>query len=281
VNLEEVVLADTGEEGKMCIERVREHEVLRLRGKLLPLVRLADLLGIPRTFVHPETGERMTDRRKRLADRRSAPLGDYDAHQQQMDDEGRQKEDRRHPQNFTIMVVKVGFNRYGIIVEAVEDTQEIVVKPLSSFIKQIPTFSGATILGDGTVCMILDVPRMANYANLRYANMLPEIQSVQRKIEGQFLAVQPAVEKEAVELLDRDAARARAFLTDYSVSHGELVVARWRQLGEHLVQKYNDGYVQDEDGRPHTASAASIRTSGCRLLTATKVTGRSNPVCIL
>jgi len=196
VNLEEVVLADTGEDGKMCIERVREHEVLRLRGKLLPLVRLADLLGIPRTFIHPETGERMIDRRERLADRRSAPMGDYDAQQQQMEEaEGRSREDRRKPQNFTIMVVKVGFNRYGIIVDAVEDTQEIVVKPLSSFIKQIPTFSGATILGDGTVCMILDVPRMANHANLRFASIedAAKMEDMARKrremVEKQYLLI--------------------------------------------------------------------------------------------
>ena len=197
VNLEEVVLAETGGEGKMCIERVRDHEVLRLRGKLLPLVRLADLLGIPRTFIHPETGERMIDRRKRLADRRSAPMGDYDAQQQNLsqEEEARKKKDRRKPQSFTIMVVKVGFNRYGIIVDAVEDTQEIVVKPLSSFIKQIPTFSGATILGDGTVCMILDVPRMANYANLRFASIedAARMEDIARRrremVEKQYLLI--------------------------------------------------------------------------------------------
>ncbi len=198
VNLEEVVLAETGGEGKMCIERVRDHEVLRLRGKLLPLVRLADLLGIPRTFIHPETGERMVDRRKRLADRRSAPaMEGYEASEQllQQEEETRKKEDRRKPQNFTIMVVKVGFNRYGIIVDAVEDTQEIVVKPLSSFIKQIPTFSGATILGDGTVCMILDVPRMANYANLRFASIedAARMEDVARRrremVEKQYLLI--------------------------------------------------------------------------------------------
>ncbi|GAG50480.1 unnamed protein product, partial [marine sediment metagenome] len=38
--------------------------------------------------------------------------------------------------------------------------------------------------------------------------------------------------------------------TDYSVSHGEQVVKRWIELGEHLLTKYNDGYVKDERGRP-------------------------------
>jgi hypothetical protein len=40
------------------------------------------------------------------------------------------------------------------------------------------------------------------------------------------------------------------YLTDYSVTHGEQVVSRWRELGEHLLTKYNDGYVKDENGRP-------------------------------
>ncbi len=40
----------------------------------------------------------------------------------------------------------------------------------------------------------------------------------------------------------------RRYLTDSSVSHGEEVVRTWRQLGEHLLTKYNDGYVKDEDG---------------------------------
>jgi len=40
------------------------------------------------------------------------------------------------------------------------------------------------------------------------------------------------------------------YLTDYCVTHGEQVVKRWRELAEHLLTKYNDGYVKDENGRP-------------------------------
>jgi hypothetical protein len=40
------------------------------------------------------------------------------------------------------------------------------------------------------------------------------------------------------------------YLTDYSVSHAELIVERWRELGEYLVTTYNDGYVRNEKGRP-------------------------------
>ncbi|MBU0509661.1 hypothetical protein KKH27_12610, partial [bacterium] len=90
---------------------------------------------------------------------------------------------------------------------------------------------------------------VANFANIRYSAMIKDIQAVQAEIEGNFLALQPALEKTAVELLKMDPELARRFLTDYSVSHAELTVDRWRELGKHLVTKYNDGYVQESPGR--------------------------------
>jgi dipeptidase len=91
---------------------------------------------------------------------------------------------------------------------------------------------------------------VANYANLRYRDMAPEILAVQKELEGGFIALQPAVEKTAQELAKTDPKLMTRYLTDYSVSHGEMVVKRWRQLGEHLITKYNDGYVQDDKGEP-------------------------------
>jgi len=91
---------------------------------------------------------------------------------------------------------------------------------------------------------------VANFANLKYSYMVPEIQTVQSELEGDFLALQPVVEKTAVDLAKLDPKHMTRYLTDYSVTHAEGVVARWRELGEHLITKYNDGYVQDENGRP-------------------------------
>ena len=42
----------------------------------------------------------------------------------------------------------------------------------------------------------------------------------------------------------------RSFLTQYSVGQAEEVIRRWKELGEFLLMKYNDGYVKDENGRP-------------------------------
>jgi len=91
---------------------------------------------------------------------------------------------------------------------------------------------------------------VANLANLKYSYMIDDIQAVQRELEGRFLAMQPTIESAAVELAGTDPDLMREFLTQYSVGQGDEVVRRWTQLGEHLLTKYNDGYVAgdgDED----------------------------------
>ena len=91
---------------------------------------------------------------------------------------------------------------------------------------------------------------VANYANLKYSYMVEDIQKVQKALEGQFLSLQPAVEKIALELHKTDPGFLAQYLTNYSVSQGEQVVKSWIELGEYLLTKYNDGYVKDERGRP-------------------------------
>jgi dipeptidase len=91
---------------------------------------------------------------------------------------------------------------------------------------------------------------VANYANLKYSSMVKDIQAVQKALEGQFLSLQPVIEKTALDLYKTDPKLMVQFLTNYSVSQGEMVVKRWIELGEHLMTKYNDGYVKDERGRP-------------------------------
>ena len=99
---------------------------------------------------------------------------------------------------------------------------------------------------------------VANHANVRYAEMIQDIQAVQGELEGTLLALQPAVEKTAVELYRSDPELMTRYLTDYSVSHAELVVRRWRELGEHLLTKYNDGYTKYESGRPREVGYSEV-----------------------
>jgi dipeptidase len=84
----------------------------------------------------------------------------------------------------------------------------------------------------------------ANYAYGKYSYVMPEIRAAQKDIESNLLAIQPAVEKTAAELYKTNPKLATRYLTDYSNMHTELTVSRWRALFEHLVMKYNDGYVR-------------------------------------
>ena len=94
------------------IETVHDAPVFRLRNRLLPLVRLGDLLNV-------------------------GPADGKDA-------------------SFFIVVTKVGSLEFGIVVDEVFDTEEIVIKPVARVLRSIPFYSGNTILGDGSVVMILD-----------------------------------------------------------------------------------------------------------------------------
>ncbi len=60
------------------------------------------------------------------------------------------------PENGFIVVTQVGGQTFGIVVDAVFHTEEIVVKPMSTCLRHIAMFSGNTILGDGSVIMIID-----------------------------------------------------------------------------------------------------------------------------
>lgn len=98
------------------IERIKDAPVMRLRDRLLPLVSLGRVLGL---------------------DESSEPL------------------DATGDTGFVI-VTQVGANVFGIIVDRLFDTEEIVVKPVAPILRHIGMFSGNTILGDGSVIMILD-----------------------------------------------------------------------------------------------------------------------------
>ncbi|MBV8835303.1 MAG: hybrid sensor histidine kinase/response regulator, partial [Alphaproteobacteria bacterium] len=60
------------------------------------------------------------------------------------------------PENGFIVVTQVGSQTFGIVVDGVFHTEEIVVKPMSTKLRHISMFSGNTILGDGSVIMIID-----------------------------------------------------------------------------------------------------------------------------
>lgn len=199
VNLEEL-LRIPANQTKHRIEKVGDAEVVRLRGKLLPLVKLADVIGLETTYLHPTEKMRTTDRRQEIADRRSrrSPLfGSLEASEpatEKMDsdtssanahnprskiqnpipprgtkiDKLRSQDDRRYraSSDLNIVVVSTGAIKYGMVVDRLLDSEEIVLKPLGRHLKHCKGYAGATIMGNGRVVLILDVTNLAHLAGL-------------------------------------------------------------------------------------------------------------------
>ena len=157
---------------KERIEIIGDAEVLVLRDELIPVVRFADVLGIKREYSDPNTGETNDDRRMRLADRRS-PVHSGSPDTKAGPAPGNftsqcQAADRRQnaSSDIEIVVVTVGAMKYGLVVDHFHTGEEIVVKPLGRHLKGLPEYAGATIMGDGTVALIVDVAGLAAKAQL-------------------------------------------------------------------------------------------------------------------
>ena len=170
VNLEEL-LRIPASQVKNRIERVGNAEVVRLRGNLLPLIRLTDVLGIQRTYHDLENDKIKTDRRERISDPRGE---DGPAFNRQSEDNvplettEREKSDRRFTaaSALNIVVVSNGSIKYGLIVDKLQDSEEIVIKPMGRHLQQCKGYAGATIMGDGRIALILDVTNLARMAEL-------------------------------------------------------------------------------------------------------------------
>ncbi len=70
------------------------------------------------------------------------------------------------PGEVNIVVLQADERQFGLVVDAIHDTEEIVVKPLQKHLKGIDVFAGATIMGDGRVALILDIVGIAQRSNV-------------------------------------------------------------------------------------------------------------------
>ena len=104
------------------IETIQGASVYRLRGRLLPLLRL-----------------------DRQLEGHAAADADLDA--------------------ASIVVLEANGQQFGLIVDRIDDTVEIVVKPLARQLRGLPLFAGASIMSDGMVALILDVAHLARRAH--------------------------------------------------------------------------------------------------------------------
>ncbi len=166
VNLEELLRIPAAQV-KERVEKVGDAAVVRLRGNLLPLIRLSDILEVERTYVDPEDQNEYPDRRENIADRRSKSSWSGENGGDAVQREMRSGRDRRFRAEsaLNIVVVSTGSMTYGLIVDQLQDSEEIVIKPLGRHIQHCKGYAGATIMGDGRIALILDVNSLAQMAD--------------------------------------------------------------------------------------------------------------------
>ena len=152
-------LVMTNEKSENRIETIKGAPVFRLRDHLLPLVPLSELLKL--SNYDPGTIESLARQAEGNIDALdSVEVASVDGEENEQsaidDSPGHDSVEKAQSHNKYIIVTQVGSYDFGIIVDRVYDTEEIVVKPVASILRDIELFSGNTILGDGTVIMILD-----------------------------------------------------------------------------------------------------------------------------
>lgn len=143
------------------IKTIGKQEVYWLRNKMLKLVRLSNIFNIRKTYTDQKNITK-TDRRKQTGDRRNSnTLVEF-------------KEMRNGPvdrrvdisNSIYVVVIKLGKEEFGLIVDQIVDTEEIVVKPLHKQLKKSGAFSGTAVLGDGRIALIIDINTLAETAAL-------------------------------------------------------------------------------------------------------------------
>jgi two-component system chemotaxis sensor kinase CheA len=173
VNLEEL-LRIPSDQIKKRVEKIGNVEVVSLRGNILPLIRLSDVIGVERTYWDSKEVERKVERRVNIADRRgkqSLPLlscGEEPGSENNVSTDNRISMERRDnvTRALNIVVVSANSMKYGLIVDRFLDSEEIIIKPLSRYLQQCKGYAGATIMGDGRIALMLDIHNLAQMARI-------------------------------------------------------------------------------------------------------------------
>ena len=139
------------------------------------------------------------------------------------------------------------YNRYGIFWFAVDDAACSCYTPMYTCINHVPecfeegngdsyTFSPTSAWWTFNI--------VANWAYTKYSRMYPHIRELQLAWDDKFNTQIPGVDAEAANLSDED---ARAFLTNYSCSQAENLVADWQRLHIYHITKFIDGQERKEE----------------------------------
>ncbi len=84
---------------------------------------------------------------------------------------------------------------------------------------------------------------VANWAEIKFSYMIEDIKKAYTAFEDGFFNLQPIVEKRALEMYNEMPELALEYITDYSCTMAQRTVDEWWKLGDYLVAKYSDGYI--------------------------------------
>jgi two-component system, chemotaxis family, sensor kinase CheA len=194
-NLVELVYLE-GEDAENAILNVRGSEVYTLRGEMLPLVRMDRVLGMgaqpvldagggdgaaPQPAAANGSANGGANGGANSAANGSAKgSGNGAAPHAEAQDAARES---AHPpqgaaqdarRSLSVVVMAAGTSQFGLAVERVFDTEEIVVQPLSNLLKDVGIFAGATLMGDGQAALILDIAGLMKAAELSLDGQGPD-----------------------------------------------------------------------------------------------------------
>jgi len=140
----------------------------------------------------------------------------------------------------------------GIFWFGVDDADGCVYVPLYCGIYNIPK---SYAIGNGSMITWSETAAywtfsmVNNWAYSRYNVIHPEIEQYQQQLEHMYSSEVKAIDKQASETFKQNPAKAREFITEYSVTTADKLVTDWKIFFQYLFMKYIDGNVKNSEGR--------------------------------
>lgn len=107
---------------------------------------------------------------------------------------------------------------------------------------------------------------VSNMVYPRYSQMFPSLKEVRDSLDNSYIANQGEIEKQALKLYGESEQKAVDYLTDYSNTQAQQMLARWKELAIYLIVKYNDMAVKPtKDGkflRTKIGNGATVKRTG-------------------
>ena len=149
--LKEVILVRP--EDEIQIEEIRERKVYRLRGNLIPILSMEEITSVSKD--HMVDNEKKSDQKEIL-----------------------------------FLVLHSGLNQFGLLIDSIDHTEEIVVKPLAQILSSHTFYAGSSILGDSDVAMVLSANGICQSHKLHIHDLETSVQSTKSLAEMQILDMQ-------------------------------------------------------------------------------------------